>query len=253
MSLIVSDLLARGQGLGGGHLRGKCRRSREKGETCDSRSVPVCETCRRSLEKDETCDSRTVLSGKRRRRSAVDSWQIIRLAQRSVPSGRFSGKASGILAEMPVFPAALRSAARSVADFSARRQDFGPKCPRRLAKPPCTANPRRPADPPCLAKPSYPAASGHLTARTVLERAGNVDNRKRRKLFVQQDNGFPARNQANNGYIYKISQHMDRAYQSPESESIAFVLDKSLLQMSDLTSGNVSGLDMDDPIFQNPF
>ena len=87
----------------------------------------------------------------------------------------------------------------------------------------------------------------------MLERAGYIDNRKRRKLFVQQDNGFPARNQANNGYIYKISQHMDRAYQSPESESIAFVLDKSLLQMSDLTSGNASGLDMDDPIFQNPF
>ena len=116
MSLIVSDLLARGQGLGGGHLRGKCRRSREKGETCDGRTVP---------------------SGKRRRRSAVSSWQIIRLAQCSALRGRFPGKASGVWAELPVFPAALRSAVRSEADYSARRPVFGPNCPFFL--PPCAA------------------------------------------------------------------------------------------------------------------
>ena len=46
---------------------------------------------------------------------------------------------------------------------------------------------------------------------------------------------------------------MNREYQSPRSESIAFVLDQSLLEMSEITSGNASGLDMDDPIFHYPF
>ena len=44
-----------------------------------------------------------------------------------------------------------------------------------------------------------------------------------------------------------------RKYQAPQSESIAFVLNHSLLEMSEISSGNISGLDMDDPIFQNPF
>lgn len=64
---------------------------------------------------------------------------------------------------------------------------------------------------------------------------------------------FSAQNQTNNGVFSIISQDMNREYQSPRSESIAFVLDQSLLEMSEITSGNASGLDMDDPIFQNPF
>ena len=74
-----------------------------------------------------TCDSRTASGGIRRRRSAVASRQTIRLAQRSALSGHFSSKASGFWAEMPVPPAALRNAARSVLVFSARRQAFGAK------------------------------------------------------------------------------------------------------------------------------
>lgn len=46
---------------------------------------------------------------------------------------------------------------------------------------------------------------------------------------------------------------MNRAYQSPKSEDIAFVLEISLLQASENPSGNASGEDMDDPIYQNPF
>ena len=39
----------------------------------------------------------------------------------------------------------------------------------------------------------------------------------------------------------------------PKSEDIVFVLEISLLQASENASGNASGEDMDDPIYQNPF
>ncbi len=122
--LIISDLLAR-------RLGGACIRLAKSliPLTCDIRSAAVCEKCRRSLEKVETCDIRTVPGGKRRRRSAVASplhnppcatqhaqgpffqqgVQYLgrnarfpcRLAQQSAPSGHFPGKASSFWAEVP--------------------------------------------------------------------------------------------------------------------------------------------------------